>query len=67
MAFNANDVLSIQECLESYNILLNWVPPTTKEEADLKYMREELTKLLINKCEVVLKEMKDEQSNNRWR
>lgn len=67
MPFNANDVLSIQECLESYNVLLNWVPPTTKEEADLKYMREELTKLLIDKCEDVLKEMKNEQGDNRRR
>lgn len=60
MAFNANDVLSIQESLVSYKLLLNWVPAVTKEESELRYIRLATVEHLINLCESTLKEMKNE-------
>lgn len=60
MAFNANDVLSIQESLVSYKLLLNWVPAVTKEEGELRYIRLATVEHLINLCESTLKEMKNE-------
>jgi hypothetical protein len=63
--FNVNDVYSIQECLDSYKILLKWFPTSNREERDLKYIRMGIIDHLIDRCDDVIKEMKSEQSDNR--
>jgi hypothetical protein len=57
---NANDMLSIQECLTSYKILLDWLPVVNKEDGDLKYIRIQTINHLINKCDDILEELKNE-------
>jgi hypothetical protein len=57
---NANDMLSIQECLTSYKILLDWLPVVNKEDGDLKYIRIQTINHLISKCDDVLEELKNE-------
>lgn len=58
--FNGNDVYSIQECLEGYKILLDWLPAVNKEEDELKYIRLQTVSHLITKCDDVLEELRHE-------
>lgn len=58
--FNPHDIYMIQECLCSYKVLLNWLPAINKEETDLKYIRLQTINHIIDKCDDVLEEMKDE-------
>ena len=56
--FSANDILSIQECLFSYKTMLEWIPVTSREDGELKYIRKETIKHLAKKCDDILEEMK---------
>lgn len=57
MKLSANDIYSIQECLCSYKILLNWVPAITEEDRDLKYIKLQTINHLCNICDDLLEEM----------
>jgi len=52
------DLLSIQDCLESYKVLLNWFPTTDITDADLKYDRIKIIDYLTNKCEESIEKMR---------
>lgn len=52
--FNIYDVSEIQESLEAYLKLLEWVPATTVNEVTMKEARIEHVKYLIDKCDDVI-------------
>lgn len=52
--FNVYDVSEIQESLEAYLKLLEWVPATTVNEVTMKEARIEHVKYLIDKCDDVI-------------
>lgn len=56
--FNIYDVYEIQESLEAYLKILEWLPATGKEEQELKDQRLKYTKFLIDKCDDVIESMK---------
>jgi hypothetical protein len=58
--FTPNDIYMIQECLCSYKVLLNWLPNTSKEDSDLKYVRLQTIHHLIDRCDEVLEAMANE-------
>lgn len=59
MKLSANDLYSIQECLLSYKVLLNWLPAMNKEETDLKYIRLQTINHLCDVCDDMLEEIKN--------
>ena len=63
--FNVYDVAEIQECLDSYLKLIQWLPASGEEEESMREARINHTKYLIEKCEKVIQgekiwSMKDE-------
>jgi hypothetical protein len=38
--------------------MLEWIPITSKEDGELKYIRKETIKHLVKKCDDILEEMK---------
>ena len=59
--FNVMDLWSIQDCLNSYRVLLEWLPATSEEEEDLRDDRLKTIEHLMIKCEDILDE--DEENN----
>jgi hypothetical protein len=62
---NVYDVCEIQESLEAYLKVLEWLPAPTPDEETMKEERIKYTKYLIEKCEKVIQgekiwSMKDE-------
>lgn len=62
---NVYDVCEIQESLQAYLHILNWLPTPTPDEEIMKEERIKYTKYLIEKCEKVIQgekiwSMKDE-------
>lgn len=45
------DIVSIQECLEAYKVLLTWLPAPTVEEKELKRNRFDIIHHLQLACE----------------
>lgn len=67
--FNVYDVCEIQESLESYLKLLEWIPACGEEESAMREARISYVKYLVDKCDKVLNSEKiwsvyDEQSDN---
>lgn len=67
--FNVYDICEMQECLESYLRLLEWIPAVGEEESAMRDNRIKYTRYLIDKCDKVLNSEKiwsvyDEQSDN---
>ena len=63
--FNVYDVYGIQECLDSYLKLVQWLPAIDVDEEVMKDERIAYAKHLIDKCEKVIQgekiwSMKDE-------
>ena len=48
---NTMDIAEMQECLEAYKILLNWVPATDSHDFQMKEGRLSIVNYLIDKCE----------------
>lgn len=57
---NAVDLVSIQECLEGYKRLIEWLPVIDETELDLKDNRLNIINYLSNKCEELLNNMERE-------
>ena len=52
--FNVYDVSEIQESLEAYLKLIEWIPATTIDEVTMREARINHVKYLINKCDIVI-------------
>lgn len=52
--FNVYDVSEIQESLEAYLKLIEWIPATTIDEVAMREARISHVKYLINKCDDVM-------------
>lgn len=48
------DVAEIQECLEAYRILLNWMPSTDPRDFQMKEGRLSIVNYLIDKCDDII-------------
>lgn len=48
------DVAEIQECLEAYRILLNWIPSTDSHDYQMKEGRLSIVNYLIDKCDDII-------------
>lgn len=62
---NVYDICEIQESLQAYLNIINWLPAPTPEEETMKEDRIKYTKYLIKKCENIIQgekiwSMKDE-------
>lgn len=57
---NVYDVCEIQESLEAYLSVLEWLPAPTPEEELMREDRVKHTKYLVEKCEKVI------QNNKIW-
>ena len=57
---NALDLCAIQECLEGYKRLVEWVPTLDTVDEEMKDDRLRVIAYLSDKCEKALVEMKDE-------
>lgn len=57
---NAVDLVSMQECLEGYKRLIEWLPVIDETELDLKDNRLNIINYLSNKCEELLNNMERE-------
>lgn len=53
------DVIAMQECLESYRKLLEWIPLIDDKDDDLKAERLRLVDYLIGRCDDVLLKEKE--------
>lgn len=49
--FKVLDVLAMQECLEGYKKLVEWIPPKDIQEEDLKANRLRIIDYLSDMCE----------------
>lgn len=54
---NVVDLISIQECLEGYRIMLDMIVPEDTVELDLWENKLQLTKYLVDKIDIILKEI----------
>ena len=52
--FNVVDVVAMQECLEGYKRLVEWIPPLNEEEENMQLARLQIINHLSNVCERVL-------------
>lgn len=57
--FTENDLYAIQECLDGYKVLLNWLPDLTDEEKDLKESKIRTIRFLMEKADDILEDMCD--------
>lgn len=48
------DIVEIQECLEAYRILLNWIPSTDSHDFQMKEGRLSIVNYLIDKCDDII-------------
>ena len=52
--FNVVDVVAMQECLEGYKKLVEWIPPLNEEEENMQLARLQIINHLSDVCESVL-------------
>ena len=57
--FSVIDVIAMQECLESYKRLIEWIPPIDNEDDDMRLARLNIVSHLSELCDDVLKMEKD--------
>ena len=57
---NALDLCAIQECLDGYRKLVEWIPPFDTVDEEMKEDRLRVIAHLIDKCEKALVGIKDE-------
>lgn len=60
--FNVVDVIAIQECLEGYKKLIEWIPPLDDDDENMKSARLQIIEYLSNACEKVLSEEKEKHN-----
>ena len=58
--FNVPDVCSVQECLEAYKKLIEWLPATDEVEEELKADRIRIINYLVRKAELVIRNKSEE-------
>ena len=58
--FNVVDLLSIQECMEGYKIMLNLIIPVDETEKILREHKLHLVSYIIDKCDDIIEELKNE-------
>ena len=63
MSLNAIDLCSIQESLVAYKRLLEWLPITSKEEADFKANRIDIINHLMRTCGSELEKLSETYRN----
>lgn len=63
MAMNAQDLLAIQECMNGYRQLVNWVPAQSQQEAVLKEQRLEVINHISAVCDQELTRLSEEYRN----
>lgn len=59
--FNVYDVYEIQESLEAYTKVLEWLPVMDKDEEVQRTERIKYTKFLIAKCDDVIEELREDK------
>lgn len=57
---NALDLCAIQECLDGYRKLVEWIPSFDTPDEEMKEDRLRVIVHLIDRCEKALMEMRDE-------
>lgn len=62
--FNVYDVCEIQESLDAYLRLIQWMPALTAEEQAMRDARVEHVEFLINKCERIIEQSKANGETN---
>lgn len=60
IGFNVPDICSVQECLEAYKKLIEWLPVTDEVEEELKADRIRIINYLVRKAEMVIRNKSEE-------
>ena len=61
--FNVVDVVAMQECLEGYKKLVEWIPPLNEDEENMQLARLQIINHLSDVCENVLVMEKNNHGN----
>lgn len=58
---NALDLCAIQECMDGYRKLVEWIPPIDTIDEEMKNDRLRVISYITDKCEKALVGLRDEQ------
>lgn len=58
---NALDLCAIQECMDGYRKLVEWIPPLDTVDEEMKSDRLRVIAYITDKCEQALVGLRDEQ------
>ena len=58
---NALDLCAIQECMDGYRKLVEWIPPLDTVDEEMKSDRLRVIDYITDKCEQALVGLRDEQ------
>lgn len=60
--FSVMDVAAMQECLEGYKKLVEWIPPLNEDEENMQLARLQIINHLSVVCENILQSEKEKQN-----
>lgn len=53
---NVVDLASMQDCLSAYKKLIDWIPPVSEVEVEMKEERLKIINYLLRKTEAIIRE-----------